>query len=43
MSEKRLGFTRVVRAICENRHDRLTMHGTFVCWYYTLCVCLASR
>ena len=27
MSEKRLGFTRMVRNACENRHDHVAMHG----------------
>ena len=43
MSEKRLGLTRMVRNASESRQDHVAMHGAFVCWYYTLCVCLASR
>ena len=43
MSEKRLGLTRMVRNVGEQRHDHVAMHGAFVCWYYTLCVRLVGR
>ena len=43
MSKKRLSLTRMLRNVGEKRLDHVAIHGAFVCWCYTLCVCLARR